>query len=155
MAGEPTHLREVDWAWDGDRYCATYGHFTVSVSRTDEDGYSVQAAGVTLRRLSPDVPDGQRRAVATLRQMLAQALSELPADPDRAPRMDADDVIVDSIEPVMCPQCSERPVTHRVILDLRAAGTITAIEEMCQPCAAAFALSLRASLPPPTPGGVE
>lgn len=143
----------VEWEFDGDAYSWTFGHFTVRVSRTVDGGYAVEAAGLKLRRLSPDVPDGQRRAVATLRRMLTEALSELPTEPDRSIRMDADDVTVEAIEPVRCDGCGERPVTHRVMLDMRGAGISSAVEEMCQACAASLALTIRASLPPAKPAG--
>lgn len=57
------------------------------------------------------------------------------------------DVRVLPIEPELCPECDERPVTHWIEFDMRGNGRTVEILRGCEPCMEIVADRLRESLP--------
>lgn len=64
-------------------------------------------------------------------------------------KLDADDVLVDPLEPEECQDCPD-PATKVLSLYLRSVGQMLAIGAFCDGCVAKRAEQMRASLPPST-----
>lgn len=63
-------------------------------------------------------------------------------------QIDQDDVKIVRIEPLVCDDCGGK-ATHRVWLDMRNNGEMTAVSsKVCHTCAKRFASRLKKSLPP-------